>query len=547
MLDLFGKDLLTTMTFAPAIGAFLIFLIPKLSNTAIKWIALVSASIPAICIIPLLRGYDPTLVQSTENLAQNFQFVTQVEWIKAFNIQYYVGVDGISILMVVLTAGLSLLCLVASWGFEHWHTARGAKGYFGLFLLLETGMMGVFVSLDFFLFYVFWEVMLLPMYFLIGIWGGPRREYAAIKFFLYTLFGSVLMLVVMLAFYFSSDPHTFSIPELMKQGPVFEALNKGWWLLAFVGLYIGFAIKVPVFPFHTWLPDAHVEAPTPISVILAGVLLKMGVYGILRICYPILPAAAQAFSPVMMAFGVINIIYGALCAMAQIRGVPRYIAQTGEHVVERDWKKLIAYSSVSHMGFCLIGMAAVTPAGIEGAILQMWNHGVIAAMLFLLVGVIYDRAHHRNIDGFGGLWTKMPWFGSLTALAFMASLGLPGLSGFISEIACFIGAFQAGDPAATGRFFFIDAPIFYKVLTALSVSGVVFGAAYFLWSYQKVFLGPLNPKYEDVKDMTPREHLTLWPLVILVVLFGIYPQPLFNLIDLSSKLLVTQVGMPWVK
>ena len=539
--DLFGKDLLTTMTFAPAIGAFLIFLVPKLSNRAIKWIALVAAAIPAVCIVPLLKHYDPSIA--------GFQpfFDRQAEWIQAFNIKYHVGVDGISILMVVLTAGLSLLCIIASWGFEHWHTARGAKGYFGLFLLLETGMMGVFVALDFFLFYVFWEVMLLPMYFLIGIWGGPRREYAAIKFFLYTLFGSVLMLVVMLAFYFSSEPHTFSIPELMKQGPTFEALNKGWWLLAFIGLYIGFAIKVPVFPFHTWLPDAHVEAPTPISVILAGVLLKMGVYGILRICYPILPGAAQTFSPVMMAFGVINIIYGALCAMAQIRGVPRYNAQTGEHVVERDWKKMIAYSSVSHMGFCLIGMAAVTPAGIEGAILQMWNHGLITSMLFLLVGVIYDRAHHRNIDGFGGLWTKMPWYGSITALAFMASLGLPGLSGFISEIACFIGAFQAGDPGAVGTYFFLPKPIFYKVLTALSVSGVVFGAAYFLWSYQKVFLGPLNPKYEDVADMTPREHLTLWPLTILVVVFGVYPQPLFDLIERSSMVIVQQVGMPWTK
>jgi NADH-quinone oxidoreductase subunit M len=410
-------------------------------------------------------------------------------------------------------------------------------------------MMGVFVSLDFFLFYVFWEVMLLPMYFLIGIWGGPRREYAAIKFFLYTLFGSVLMLVVLLAFYFTSDPHTFSIPELMKQGRGFEALHPGWWLVAFIGLYIGFAIKVPVFPFHTWLPDAHVEAPTPISVILAGVLLKMGVYGLLRIAYPILPAAAQQFSPVMMMLGVINIIYGALCAMAQIRGVPRYNAQSGEHFVERDWKKLIAYSSVSHMGFCLIGLAAVTPAGVTGAILQMWNHGLITSMLFLLVGVLYDRAHHRNIDGFGGLWAKMPSYGGMTALAFMASLGLPGLSGFISEVLCFIGAFQAGDPSldASVRYFFIPGAIYYKVLTALSVTGVVFGAAYFLWSYQKVFLGPLNPKYEEITDMNPREHVTLWPLAIPVVIFGIFPGPVMNLMEKSVALLVHQVGMPWVR
>jgi len=543
------KGLLTTMTFAPALGAFLIFLWPRLSNRAIKWIALGAAAIPALCIIPLIRAYDPSLSQSAENTAANFQLVLRADWIKAFNIQYFVGIDGISFLMVVLTAGLSFLCIIASWNFEHWHTARGAKGYFGLFLLLETGMMGVFVSLDFFLFYVFWEVMLLPMYFLIGIWGGPRREYAAIKFFLYTLFGSVLMLVVMLAFYFTSDPHTFSIPDLMRQGRIFETVNPGWWLLAFIGLYIGFAIKVPVFPFHTWLPDAHVEAPTPISVILAGILLKMGVYGILRIAYPILPAAAQQFSPVMMMLGVINIIYGALCAMAQIRGVPRINPQTGEHVVERDWKKMIAYSSVSHMGFCLIGIAAATPAGIMGSVLQMWNHGLITSMLFLLVGVIYDRAHHRNIDGFGGLWTKMPWYGSITALAFMASLGLPGLSGFISEVACFIGGFQAGDTtlADSVKYFFIPASIYYKVLTAISVSGVVFGAAYFLWSYQRVFLGPLNPKYEGVSDMEPREHLTLWPLVLCVVFFGIFPQWLFTVIEKSSILLVNQVGMPWTR
>ncbi|MBI4565255.1 MAG: NADH-quinone oxidoreductase subunit M [Planctomycetes bacterium] len=527
--------MLTTMVFAPTLGALaILFLSPK-ANRAIKSVALVATAIPAAAILPLLKQF--------ETGTADFQLVTRVEWIPFFNIHYFVGVDGISITMVVLTAMLSFLCVIASWNFEDWHSNRGIKGYFALFLLLETGMMGVFVALDFFLFYVFWEVMLLPMYFLIGIWGGPRREYAAIKFFLYTLFGSVLMLVVMLAFYFSVEPHTFSIPDLMGHGSAFKGT---WWLLAFIGLFIGFAIKVPVFPFHTWLPDAHVEAPTPISVILAGVLLKMGTYGLLRISYPILPEAARQFAPVMMMLGVINIIYGALCAMAQIRGVPRLNPKTGEMTVERDWKKLIAYSSVSHMGFCLIGMAACTPAGITGAVLQMWNHGCITSMLFMLVGVVYDRAHHRDIDGFGGLWAKMPAYGSMTALAFMASLGLPGLSGFVSEVLCFIGAFQASGPAGEA-YFFIDAPIYYKLLTGISVLGVVFGAAYFLWSYQKVFLGPLNPKYEGITDMTPREHAMLWPLAILVVLFGIFPAPIINLMTASVEHLVrNQVRMPWI-
>src|SRR5258706_16097373 len=320
--DLVGeRGLWTTMASARAIGAFLIFLWPRLSNRAIKWIALGAEAIPAVCIIPLIRMYDPSLPQGAENPAANFQFVMRADWIKAFNIQYFVGIDGISFLMVILTAGLSFLCIIASWGFEHWHTARGARGYFGLFLLLETGMMGVFVSLDFFLFYVFWEVMLLPMYFLIGIWGGPRREYAAIKFFLYTLAGSVLILIAMLVLYFSTEPHTFDLRQLMAQSATYGTTPIIWGLglqhLLWLALFIGFGIKIPAFPFHTWLPDAHVEAPTAISVILAGVLLKMGTYGILRINYGMLPVATADLSFwFLAALGTWNIIYGALCAMA---------------------------------------------------------------------------------------------------------------------------------------------------------------------------------------------------------------------------------------
>ncbi|MBI2931634.1 MAG: NADH-quinone oxidoreductase subunit M [Planctomycetes bacterium] len=537
--------MLTTMTFAPVAGALLILLLPKKANNAVKWVSLLAAAVPLALCWPLVEGFDPA-----KGKIEAFSFVQQIDWIRDFNIQYYVGVDGLSVTMVVLTALLSFLCVIASWGFEHWHTNRGIKGYFALFLLLETGMMGVFVSLDFFLFYVFWEVMLLPMYFLIGIWGGPRREYAAIKFFLYTLAGSVLMLIVMLAFAFTVDGNPakdghqlcFNMVTLMQRTNLFQGM---WWFLAFVGLYIGFAIKIPAFPFHTWLPDAHVEAPTPISVILAGVLLKMGTYGLMRINYSILPEQARDFAPMMMLLGFVGIVYGALCAMAQIKGVPRVNSQTGEHFIERDWKKLIAYSSVSHMGFCMIGMAGGTSAGMAGAMFQMWNHGCITGMLFLLVGVLYDRAHHRNIDGFGGLWTPMPTYGGITALAFMASLGLPGLAGFVSEALCFIGAFQASDARPEVLWGYGD--VYYRVLTALSVTGVVFGAGYFLWSYQKVFLGPLNPKYEGIKDVSWREQVTLWPLAAIIVVLGVAPGLYLRFVTPALDFLVQhQLRMPWV-
>jgi NADH-quinone oxidoreductase subunit M len=394
----------------------IVVLSPFIPSDRHNWIRWVSAffTVPPL----LLAGW---LFWTFDRTIPGLQFVQKVPWIPAYNIEYFVGVDGISISMVLLTALLCFLCIFASWGIE-----KGVKGYFALFLLLDTGMMGVFVALDFFLFYIFWEVMLLPMYFLIGIWGGPRREYAAIKFFLYTLFGSVLMLLAILALYFTSEPHTFDMTKLIAQNSnysttvipfwPFDWLGWGFQHVVWMALFIGFAIKIPAFPFHTWLPDAHVEAPTAVSVILAGVLLKMGTYGILRINFPMLPAATADLSFYLLgALGAWNIIYGALCAMAQT-----------------DLKKLVAYSSVSHMGYVMLGMAAFTPQGINGAVLQMFNHGTITAMLFLLVGVIYDRAHHREIDGFGGLAAIMPLYTGVTALAFFASMGLPGLSGFIS-------------------------------------------------------------------------------------------------------------------
>ena len=535
----------------PLLGAGAILLLPARAGGAIKAAALGASGATLAAALDLARRFDPSRTGFEE-------LRVQTAWIPAFHVEFFLGVDGLSLPLVVLTALLSFVGVIASWNLERWSVGRGAKGYFALFLLLEAGMVGVFEALDFFLFYVFWEVMLLPMYFLIGIWGGPRREYAAIKFFLYTLAGSVLMLVVMLAMHFTVDARpdlpglqrTFDLTVLAREGPA--VLRGGWWFLAFVALYVAFAIKVPVFPFHTWLPDAHVEAPTPVSVILAGVLLKMGVYGMLRIAFPLLPEAALRFVPWLMLFGAVNILYGSLCAMAQIRGVRRTDPATGEETVERDWKKLIAYSSVAHMGFCLIGMAAGTPAGLSGCLFQMWNHGCITGMLFLLVGVIYDRAHHRDLDGFGGLWQVMPHYGSLTALAFMASLGLPGLAGFVSEFLCLAGAFQAGgdhvfwwgDPGAP--WMAIPAAGFFRGMTAASALGVVLAAAYFLWSYQKVFLGPLSPRYRDLPDLTLREKLTLWPLAVLVVVLGICPSLFLNLVEPAVGKLMEQMALPWV-
>jgi NADH-quinone oxidoreductase subunit M len=406
--------------------------------------------------------------------------------------------------MVLLTALLAFLCVIASWNInEH------VRGYFALFLLLDTSMIGVFCALDFFLFYVFWELMLLPMYFLIGVWGGPNKEYAAIKFFLFTLVGSVLMLIVMLVFYFGSvEPttglHSFDLTILADQA-VHQAFLQDHTIrwLCYLGLFIGFAIKIPLVPFHTWLPDAHVEAPTAISVILAGVLLKMGTYGILRISYPLLPDMALEFALYAAILGLISIIYGALCAMAQT-----------------DLKKLIAYSSISHMGFVMLGMSTA----INGAVLQMFNHGTVTAMLFLLVGVIYDRAHIRDIDGFGGLAKTMPVYAGYTGLAFFAALGLPGLSSFISEALVLVGSFQQ-----------------YKIITITATTGIILTAAYFLWTMQRVFLGPQNKKWAELPEISLREAFTLTPLALIVILLGFYPMPVLDLIGTTLKHTVAMV------
>jgi len=504
------ENILSWIIWLPIIGMVAIAFIPRERDDLIKISAAVITGIQFLFTIVLWRNFD----------AGNggMQFMERAEWIPSFNITYILGVDGLSLPMVILTA---LLCFIGV--FVSWNINKAVKGYFALFLLLDTGIIGVFLSIDFFLFYIFWEVMLLPMYFLIGMWGGPQREYAAIKFFLYTLFGSVLILIGILGLYFTCGK-TFDILELMRVAP--DALDGVvWWGMSavrviWVLLFIGFAIKVPVFPFHTWLPLAHVEAPTAISVLLAGILLKLGVYGILRINYGLMPDAVPWFAGALAILGLINVIWGGLCALAQ-----------------KDLKKLVAYSSVNHMGYALIGMAAIiaasathganmnaAQAGMGGAVFQMFNHGTISAMLFILVGVVYDRAHHRDIDGFGGLAAQMPIYAGVTALAFFAGLGLPGLSGFISEAMCFIGAFPV-----------------YRGIVIASTIGILLNAAYFLWAFQRIFFGQLNEKYTELPEINRLELFTVVPLLIITIFFGIYPAPYLDLIARTMDAIINNV------
>ena len=504
------ENILNWIIWFPIIGMVAIAFIPRDKENVIKITAAVATGLQFLLTLVLWQNYDAG--------NGNMQFMVRAEWIPSFNISYILGVDGLSLPMAILTA---LLCFIGV--FVSWNINKAVKGYFALFLLLDTGIMGVFLSMDFFLFYIFWEVMLLPMYFLIGIWGGPQREYAAIKFFLYTLFGSVLMLVGILGLYFTCGK-TFDILELIRVAP--EALNGVmWWGMSaikviWILLFIGFAIKVPVFPFHTWLPLAHVEAPTAISVLLAGILLKLGIYGILRINYGLMPDGVYWFSGALAILGLINVVWGGLCALAQT-----------------DLKKLVAYSSVNHMGYSLIGMAAIVAAGeanglnlkaaqagLGGAVFQMFNHGTISAMLFILVGVIYDRAHHRQIDGFGGLAAQMPIYTGITALAFFAGLGLPGFSGFISEAMCFIGAFPV-----------------YRGIVIASTIGILLNAAYFLWAFQRIFFGELNETYKDLPEINRLELFTVVPLLVITLFFGIYPAPFLDIIASTMDVIIHHV------
>ncbi|UWX56917.1 NADH-quinone oxidoreductase subunit M [Chlorobaculum sp. MV4-Y] len=533
--------MLSLIVFLPIIAGLIILAVPSSQKQIIRIVSLLGALGQGVLAVLIWRQYDPTMAGIVAapggSPVGSFQMIERIPWISLdlgsfgpLNIEYFLGVDGLSITMVLLTALISIIGVLSSWPIQ-----KQVKGYFILYNLLSTAMMGCFVALDFFLFYVFWELMLLPMYFLIGIWGGPNREYAAIKFFLYTLFGSVFMLLVMIGLYFSvTDPltghHTFSLVAMADQanyikGSILGPDSVTWRYVAFIVLFVGFAIKVPMFPFHTWLPDAHVEAPTPISVILAGVLLKLGTYGMMRINFPLFPEVYQAGLYVIGVFGAINIIYGAFCALAQ-----------------QDLKKMVAYSSISHMGYVLLGLAAANSEGMIGALYQMFNHGTITAMLFLLVGVIYDRAHSRQIEKFGGLASYMPVYTGIVIVAWFASLGLPGLSGFISEALVFVGAFSA--------------PV-TRPIAMVSVLGIVFGAAYLLWSLQRMFLGKRKPDalydleidahghehihFHDWKgklDLDARELTMLVPLAVIVIALGIYPMPVMGLITTSINKLV---------
>lgn len=464
------------------------------------------------------RAWELTAARDS-SMAEDMRYVTFAEWIPTFNINYILGVDGLSMPLIFLTALLWILCCLYSFNVE-----KGVKAYYALFLVLETGLIGVFAALDFFLFYVFWEVVLLPMYFLIGYWGGPRRIYAAIKFFIYTLAGSVLMLVAMLALYWKGGYDTFNILTLSAMAPGFELAFQAW---IWTALFIGFAIKVPVFPFHTWLPDAHVQAPTAVSMVLAGVLLKMGGYGFFRFNYSLTPGAMAEEAAIMVValLGVVNIVYGALVAMAQ-----------------RDFKSLVAYSSISHMGYVLLGMAALTQAGVQGAVLQMFNHGLSSAMLFCLVGVIYDRAHHRDLNNFGGLGLHMPYYTGFAVIGFFASLGLPGLNGFISEFTTLLGAYDAQEyfsMAGASTMFALPRWVVY-----LALPGIVLTAAYILWAVQRVYLGePKKEEYKTYKDLSFRETFVLAPLAVLCIVLGVFPEIILDYMDATLHSLRTIVTL----
>ena len=496
----FDKLILTLVTFTPAAGAIALLLFSRGNVKAIRAFALAIALLTFVFSLHLIVHFD-----SAES---GFQFLVNIPWISNAGIDYHMGIDGISVYLVLLATILMPLAILASWSISD-----RAKEYFVFMLLLETGMVGVFSALDLFLFYIFWEVMLIPMYFLIGVWGGERRVYAAMKFVLFTLLGGVLMLVAILALYFShgnaTGEFTFSYPTILAAlAEKAFVLAPRAELLLFLAFFLAFAIKVPLFPFHTWLPDAHVEAPTAGSVLLAGVLLKMGTYGLLRFSLPLFPNMSHLLAPLISLLAIIGIIYGALVAM-----------------VQPDMKKLVAYSSVSHLGFIVLGIFSFTAEGIEGAVYQMLNHGVSTGALFLLVGMIYERRHTRMIAEFGGVANRMPVYAAVFLIVTLSSIGLPGLNGFVGEFLVLLGTFGVS-----------------PVHAAFAATGVILSAVYMLWMYQRVIWGEVtNPHNESLTDITTRERLTLVPLLLLIVWMGVYSSPFLRPMDASVTNLLNRV------
>jgi len=506
--------MLNIITYIPLAGALVIlFFVNRNNSRAIRIIATVTALIDFIVSLDLWRNFDPAATGT-----KMWQFRETYEWIPSLGVKYDFGIDGISLLLILLTTFMGIIAVVSSYSAIH----QREKEYYALLLLLQTGMLGTFCALDFFLFYVFWEIMLVPMYFIIGIWGGPRKLYAAIKFFLYTLAGSVLMLLSILALYFFNDGGipflniaglgnggTFSVLKFHEIGHLIPPTLQFW---IFLGFFFGFAIKVPMFPFHTWLPDAHVEAPTAGSIILAAVLLKMGTYGFVRFALPILPDATKQLLVPIVVLALIGIIYGALVSL-----------------VQKDMKKLVAYSSVSHLGFVMLGIFALNPMGIRGSVLQMINHGISTGALFLLVGFIYERRHTRLIADYGGLAKQMPMYAALFLIAALSSMGLPALNGFIGEFMILLGA---ANSTAFGT----------MAYAAIAAVGIVLGAAYLLWLYQRVFWGPLdNPENAKVADVNRREIGLMLALIALMVWIGIYPKPFLDVLDKPVDYIVQKV------